>query len=51
MCFYFVADEKCMSRTQADGLKREFMAVLQREAVQQDRNASELPLMAGAVAQ
>jgi hypothetical protein len=51
MCFYFVADEKCMSRAQADGLKREFMAVLRREAVQRDGNASELPLMTDAVAQ
>jgi len=51
MCFYFVADEKCMSRAQADGLKREFMAVLRREAVLRDGDASELPLMAGAVAQ
>jgi hypothetical protein len=31
MRFYCVADEKCMSRNQADSLKREFLALLQNE--------------------
>jgi hypothetical protein len=50
MHFYFVADEKCMSRSQADALMREFMALLQREVVQPRFDNSELPLMASASA-
>jgi hypothetical protein len=32
MRFHWVIDEKCMSRSQMDTLKREFMAVLQNQA-------------------
>lgn len=34
MRFYYVGDEKCMSRRHADELKREFMSVLQQELMQ-----------------
>jgi hypothetical protein len=34
MRFYYVGDEKCMSRTHADELKREFMSVLQQQMMQ-----------------
>ncbi len=34
MRFYCVSDEKCMSRSQVDTLRREFMAVLQNQALQ-----------------
>jgi hypothetical protein len=36
MCFYCVSDEKCMSRSQADTLQREFMGVLQTQVLQAD---------------
>jgi hypothetical protein len=32
MHFYWVSDEKCMSRSQVDTLKREFMDLLQNQA-------------------
>lgn len=51
MRFYFVADEKCMSRRQADAFSREFMAVLQREVMQADNRASETSPMFAAIAE
>jgi hypothetical protein len=36
MRFYFVIDEKLMSRSQVDTLQREFMVVLQNQALQSD---------------
>jgi hypothetical protein len=36
MRFYCVSDEKCMSRSQVDTLKREFMALLQNQVLQAD---------------
>jgi hypothetical protein len=36
MRFYCVSDEKCMSRSQADTLKREFMALLENHVLQAD---------------
>jgi hypothetical protein len=50
MHFYWVSDEKCMSRSQVDTLKCEFMALLQNEVLQEDDCASEVPRMLGAVA-
>jgi hypothetical protein len=50
MHFYCLSHEKCMSRRQADALKREFMALLQLHAVQPDDGAGEVPRMAGATA-
>jgi hypothetical protein len=41
MRFYYVGDEKCLSLSQADALKREFIAVLQREVLQADESARE----------
>lgn len=51
MCFNCVADEKCMSRAQTDALKREFMALLHREAVQAEDGAGMTPHMLAAVAE
>jgi hypothetical protein len=39
MRFYFVIDEKFMSRSQVDTLQREFMALLQNQALQADGGA------------
>jgi hypothetical protein len=33
MRFYFVSDEKCLSFKQAEGLKREFMALLRQQLI------------------
>jgi hypothetical protein len=38
MRFYCVSDEKCMSRSQTDTLKREFMTLLQNQVVQADHS-------------
>lgn len=51
MRFYCVSDEKCMTRNQADLLKREFMALLQKQVVLADDGALELSHISGAVAQ
>jgi hypothetical protein len=40
MRFYYVGDEKCMSRRHAEELKREFMSVLQQQTMQTDQDAS-----------
>ena len=50
MHFYWVSDEKCMSRSQVDALKCEFMALLQNHVLQADDCASEVSRMLGAVA-
>jgi hypothetical protein len=51
MRFYCVSDEKCMTRSQLDMLKREFMAVLQRQIPPADEGATELSHISSAVAQ
>jgi hypothetical protein len=51
MRFYCVSDEKCMSRSQADTLRREFMALLQNQVQQADDGAGEVSPMAAAVAE
>jgi hypothetical protein len=51
MRFNCVADEKCMSRDQADALKRELMALLQHQVIQTDDSASDVPRMVGALAE
>jgi hypothetical protein len=43
MHFYCISHEKCMSRSQVDALKREFMALLQHHVTQPDGSASEVP--------
>jgi hypothetical protein len=42
MHFYCISNEKCMSRSQVDALKCEFMALLQHHALQPDGGASEV---------
>jgi hypothetical protein len=39
-----------MSRSQVDSLKREFMALLRNQVLQEDDCASEIPRMLGAAA-
>jgi hypothetical protein len=51
MRFYCVSDEKCMSRSQVDTLKREFMALLQNQVLQAEDGASEVSRMAAAMAE
>ncbi len=41
MRFYFVGDEKCLSLQQAEGLKREFMALLHKQLIQAEDRTSE----------
>jgi len=50
MHFYWVSDEKCMSRSQVDALKCEFMALLQNQVREAHDCASEVSRMLGAVA-
>jgi hypothetical protein len=45
MRFYFVSDEKCLSSKQAEGLKREFMALLRQQLIPADESASEALLV------
>lgn len=45
MRFYFVSDEKCLSFTQAEGLKREFMALLRKQLIPVEESASEALLV------
>jgi hypothetical protein len=45
MRFYFVSDEKCLSRKQAEGLKREFMALLRQQLIPAEESASEALLV------
>ena len=51
MRFYCVGDEKCLSRSQAATLKREFMDLLQHQVMPADGGAVEVARMAGAVAE
>jgi hypothetical protein len=51
MRFYCVSDEKCMSRSQVDRLKREFMVLLQNQVLQTDHGAGEVSPMPAAVAE
>jgi hypothetical protein len=51
MRFYYVGDEKCLSRAQANALKQEFMALLQHQVEPLNGNAKDFPLVAAAVAQ
>lgn len=50
MRFYYVGDEKCMSCRHAEGLKREFMSILQKQVMQEELSASAHPLIPAAVA-
>jgi len=45
MRFYFVSDEKCLSLKQAEGLKREFMALLRQQLISAEESASEVLLV------
>ena len=49
MRFYFMSNEKCMSRSQLDTLKRECMGLLQQQAMQPDEGVAEVPRMLGAI--
>ena len=50
MRFYCISDENCMSRSQVDALKREFMALLQDHVQQADGDGSGVSRMPVAVA-
>jgi hypothetical protein len=50
MRFYYVGDEKCMSCRHAEELRREFMAVLQQQTMQEDQSASGPPYLPTAAA-
>jgi hypothetical protein len=50
MRFYFMSNEKCVSRSQLDILKREFANLLQQQAMQPDEGAAEVPRVLGAIA-
>jgi hypothetical protein len=45
MRFYFVSDEKCLSLKQAEGLKRDFMALLRGQLMPAEDRASEALLV------
>jgi hypothetical protein len=49
MRFYCVSDEKCMTRGEADTLRREFMALLRNEILQPDDGALRMSRVAGTV--
>jgi len=51
MCFCWAIDEKYMSRSQVDALKREFMDLLQNQVLRADGDASEVTRMRAVVAQ
>ena len=50
MRFYYVGDEKCMSCTQAQKLKREFMSILHQQVMREEQNAGAHPLIPAAFA-
>jgi hypothetical protein len=50
MRFYCISDENCMTRSQVDALKREFMALLQDQVQLADGDGSEVSRMPAAVA-
>jgi hypothetical protein len=41
MRFYFVSDEKCLTFTQAEGLKRNFMTLLRQHLIPEEESGSE----------
>jgi hypothetical protein len=45
MRFYFVSDEKCLSFKQAEGLKREFMALLRAQLIPAEESSSDALLV------
>jgi hypothetical protein len=45
MRFYFVSDEKCLSSKQAEGLRREFMALLRQQLIPAEESASDALLV------
>jgi len=45
MRFYFVSDEKCLSLKQAEGLKREFMALLRQQLLPAEESVGEALLV------
>jgi hypothetical protein len=45
MRFYFVSDEKCLSFEQAEGLKREFMALLRQQLISTEESTGEALLV------
>ena len=47
MCFYWVIDEKCMSRSQVDRLNREFMALLQNQVLHAEGMPAAIAHMSG----
>jgi hypothetical protein len=49
MRFYYVGDEKCMSRSQAEALQREFVAILQAHTVEPNDRTGEIPVSLQAV--
>jgi hypothetical protein len=51
MRFYYVGDEKCLSRDQANALRQEFTTLLQHQVELLNNDAKDLPLMTAAVAQ
>ncbi len=51
MRFNCMADEKCLSRSHAEGLKQEFMAVLQHETREADDSAGETSHLLAAVSE
>jgi hypothetical protein len=51
MRFYCVSDEKCMSRTQVDTLKRELMVLLQSQVAQAGGGTTEIYRIPAAVAE
>jgi hypothetical protein len=50
MHFYCLSHEKCMSRSQVEALKREFMVLLQHHVMEPDDSAGEVPRMVSATA-
>lgn len=50
MRFYYVGDEKCLSRSQADAFKREFMRLLQNHVVHSTEESQEVPQVLSIIA-
>lgn len=44
MRFYYVGDEKCMSRSQAEALQREFVGLLQAHALELNDSTGDVPV-------
>jgi hypothetical protein len=47
MRFYCISGENCMTRSQMDALKREFMTLLQDQVIQPDHGVREVPACSG----